>query len=99
MKFPKVKVSLKKEDPYARPADPIPLPEPKAPEVSGVYDAMVLSQAKNPQWVYVRIGGMEGKFPVIIPRRLTGKLEGKQIKVEAITDVTGTSYRYVTPTY
>ena len=42
---------------------------------------------------------MEGKFPVIIPRRLSGKLDGKSIKVEAITDVTGTSYRYVTPSY
>ena len=98
MKFPKFKVSLKKQE-NIRPADPIPLPEPKAPEVSGIYDAVVLSQAKNPQWIYVRINGMDGKFPVIIPRRLTGKLVGKSVKVEAITDATGTSYRYVTPSY
>ena len=97
MKFPKVKVGIKKEEQYVRPADPIPLPEPQAPKVSGIYDGTVISQAKNPQWVYVKIQGLEGKHPVIIPRRLSGKLDGKQIKVEAITDVTGTSYRYVTP--
>ena len=96
-KFPKVKVGIKKEVVTERPADPAPLPE--APRLSGIYDAQVLSQAKNPQWVYVKINGIDGKHPAIIPKRLTGKLVGKSVKVEAITDDTGTSYRYVIPSY
>ena len=75
MKFPKFKVSLKKQE-NIRPADPIPLPEPKAPEVSGIYDAVVLSQAKNPQWIYVRINGMDGKFSLIIPVKPRGIMTG-----------------------
>lgn len=74
---------------------PQPIAEPDVPKQSGIYDAIVMSQARNPQWVYVRILGMDGKHPVIIPRRLTGKLAGKTVKVEAITDSNGTSYRYI----
>lgn len=98
MKFKKDKVSIKKEELPKRVADPMPLPErPNAPEVTGVFQGMCLSQAKNPQWIYVKLSTMEGKIPVIIPRRLTGKLVGKKVYVEAISDSTGTSYRYVQP--
>jgi hypothetical protein len=56
--------------------------------------ANVISQARNPQWVFASVEGVEGKSIVAIPRRLTNKLEGKQINVEVITDENGTSYRH-----
>jgi len=56
--------------------------------------AVVQSQARNPQWVFASIDGVEGKCVVAIPRRFTGKLDGKVINVEAIKDETGTTYRH-----
>ena len=55
---------------------------------------MVLSNAKNPNWVYCDITGIGGKKPVAIPRRLRGKLLNKRIPIHAITDATGTTYRH-----
>lgn len=95
MKLKKFAATMKKEEFTARPADPLPVPEPKPPEVSGIYEGLCIAQARNPQWVYVKLNNVEGRIPVVIPRRLSGKLEGKRIYVEAITDSTGTSYRYV----
>lgn len=54
----------------------------------------VLHHAKNPNWVWCEIHGMEGKKPVAIPRRLRGKLLGKRIPIHAITDANGTTYRH-----
>lgn len=69
--------------------------EPESPKQESVFVAKVLQQAPNPQWVYcIAIGKDLGKIPVIIPRRYSGKLVGKQILVEAITDNVGTTYRY-----
>lgn len=69
--------------------------EPDSPKQESVFVAKVLQQAKNPQWAYcTAIGKDLGKLAVVIPRRLTGKLIGKQILVEAITDNVGTTYRY-----
>jgi hypothetical protein len=56
---------------------------------------LVLYQARNPNYVFVKLNGQEGKVPVCIPRKLRDKLDGKRINVEAITDERGTSYRYV----
>lgn len=56
--------------------------------------AVVQAQARNPQWVFAVVEGVEGKSVVAIPRRLTNKLAGKTINVEVITDETGTSYRH-----
>lgn len=56
--------------------------------------AVVQSQARNPQWVFASIDGVEGKSVVAIPRKLTGKLDGKVINVEVIKDETGISYRH-----
>jgi hypothetical protein len=55
---------------------------------------IVLYSARNPNYVYVKLNGKEGKVPVCIPRRMRDKLDGKNINVELITDDTGTSYRY-----
>lgn len=56
---------------------------------------IVLHAARNPNYVYVKLHGREGKVPVCVPRRLKDSLTGKNINVEIITDDTGTSYRYV----
>lgn len=56
--------------------------------------AVVHAQARNPQWVFASVDGVEGKCVVAIPRRFTNKLEGKVINVEVIKDETGTSYRH-----
>ena len=65
-----------------------------SPEQPKFLRAVVQSQARNPQWVFASIDGIEGKCVVAIPRRFTGKLEGKVINVEVIKDETGTSYRH-----
>lgn len=62
--------------------------------VPNQFIGMVLSYAKNPNWVWCEIVGMEGKKPVAIPRRLRGKLLNKRIPIHAITDATGTTYRH-----
>lgn len=57
----------------------------------------VISEARNPRWVYAKIAGKEGRHPVAIPRKLRGKLLGKQILIDAITDAAGgTTYRHET---
>ena len=69
--------------------------ETAAPVKTAVFKAICLSQAPNPQWIYAKVDGIEGKTPVVIPRRLTGRLTGKRIEVEAISDSNGTSYRHI----
>lgn len=79
------------------PVQDIPV-EPKAPDVPKKTDqfrARVLKQALNPQWVYALDPQGIGKLPVVIPRRLSNKLIGKTILIEAISDNAGTTYRYV----
>lgn len=83
---PTVKESLKVE--------PTPIPP---PAVTKVFQAVVMQQAPNPQWVYAKAPDVDGKLAVIIPRRLKDKLVGKRIYVEAISDAIGTTYRYVQP--
>lgn len=55
---------------------------------------VVKYQARNPQWVFAVIEGVEGKCAVAIPRKLSGKLEGKAINIEVVKDETGTTYRH-----
>lgn len=94
MKVFNTKPTLKKGDKYERAPDPAPIPEkPKPPEQINIFEATCISQAPNPQWIYCKAQDKEGKLPVIIPKRLSGKLVGKRVTVEAISDETGTSYR------
>lgn len=62
--------------------------------VPSVFKATVLGAAPNPAWVFCAIEGVAGKKPVLIPYKLRGKLNGKPINVHAITDESGTTYRY-----
>lgn len=63
--------------------------------VPNKFKALVLMEARNPRWVYAKLEGYEGKVPVAIPRKLRGKLVGKNINVDAITDSAGgTTYRH-----
>ncbi len=59
------------------------------------FEAIVIRLAPNPSYVYAKIHGRDGTVPVVIPRRLAGKLVGKRIVIDAITDATGeTTYRH-----
>lgn len=58
------------------------------------FTAYVKAEARNPVWVYIVIPGMEGRHLALIPRRLCGKLVGKTIVVDAITDAKGTTFRH-----
>lgn len=53
---------------------------------------LVLHEAQNPRWVYVKIDGIEGKKPVLIHRRYRGRMLGKRIAINQITDDKGTTY-------
>lgn len=66
----------------------------ESPDKPKFLRAVVQCQARNPQWVFASIDGVEGKCAVAIPRKLTGKLDGKVINVEVIKDETGTTYRH-----
>lgn len=89
---PKVKAPVDEIEPVIEPVI-VPVED---PQQTSIFAAKVLKQANNPQWVYcVAVGQDLGRIHVAIPRRLTDKLVGKNIQVEAISDITGTSYRYV----
>lgn len=95
-RFKKQEPAPKKEEPVVEgPKADVPPEAP--PSVTKVFQVIVLSQAPNPQWVYGKSMEIDGRLAIIIPRRLSGKLVGKRIYVEAISDATGTTYRYVQP--
>lgn len=100
-KIGKLFAKLKKQDEPIQEAiavpPPVEMPPEAPPAVTKVFQAVVMQQAPNPQWVYAKCPEVYGKMAVIIPRRLTGKLVGKRIYVEAISDASGTTYRHVQP--
>ncbi len=51
----------------------------------------VLSPARNPDWVMVKLEHKDGKIPVKIGRKFRGKLIGKRILIDAITDASGST--------
>jgi hypothetical protein len=59
------------------------------------YIGHVTHDAPNPNYVYAHIKELNKKVPVVVARRFRGKLKGKNIKIEQITDATGSSFRYV----
>lgn len=60
------------------------------------YRGIVHSKAPNRSYVYVYIHEIQKKVPMVIARKFEDWLtKGKQVKVEAIEDDKGTSYRYV----
>jgi hypothetical protein len=78
------------------PVADIPVVEEAPPKQTDVFKVKVVQQAKNPQWVYCICNERDlGRIAAIIPRRLTNKLVGKYVLIEAISDANGTSYRYV----
>ena len=59
------------------------------------HGALVCREAPNPHYVFAKIDGQDGLKPVVVPRRLAGKLLGKRIEVDAIQDASGeTTYRH-----
>lgn len=59
------------------------------------YTGIVSAVANNPRYVYAYIEEISQKVPVVIPVRWATRVVKKKIKIEAITDLNGTSYRYV----
>lgn len=59
------------------------------------YKGIVTSEAPNPSYVFAYISEITMRVPVVIPRRLRGRLRGKKITIEMIEDEKGKSYRYV----
>lgn len=77
-----------------------PLPVNKTVEEPDVMKRVIVSGialgiAKNPQWIYVRLIPQNERVLAVIPKRFAQKIVGKHINLEAITDETGTSYRYI----
>ncbi len=58
------------------------------------HKAFVREEARNPRFVWCNLDGLEGRFPVAIPKKFRGKLVGKYITVDRITDIHGTTYRH-----
>jgi len=63
-----------------------------------IVKGLCLHDAANPNWVYCKLDGLEGKKPVAIPRRFHGRLVGKTIPIHAISDATGTTFRHASLT-
>jgi hypothetical protein len=59
------------------------------------YSGHVLRECPNPRYNYVYNKDIGKKIPMLVPRKWQGKLIGKVITFEAISDMKGTSYRYV----
>ncbi len=58
------------------------------------HKGQVIKVAPNKKYVYAYIRENSMKVPVLVPKKLAQKLVGKTILIEAIRDVSGTSYRY-----
>tara|TARA_A100000171_G_scaffold47190_1_gene52877 strand:- start:793 stop:1179 length:387 start_codon:yes stop_codon:yes gene_type:complete len=56
---------------------------------------IVVKECPNPRFVWVLCKEINKKMPVMIPRKMFGKLKGKLIMFEEIRDDSGASYRYV----
>jgi hypothetical protein len=64
------------------------------PGIMPVFEEMLcIKQHNNPRWVACSNSRKE-KVDVAIPRKLFNKLPGKWIRVEAIKDINGVSYRH-----
>ena len=59
------------------------------------HTGMVLSECPNPRYNYVHNKEINKKVQMLVPRKWQGKLVGKMVTFEAISDNKGTSYRYV----
>lgn len=58
------------------------------------YKAKGWRPAQNPRWLFCKVEGFDGVHPVAIPRKLQGRLVGKNFTVEAIEDVNGITFRH-----
>jgi hypothetical protein len=58
------------------------------------YTGRVLSECPNPKYNYVFSKEIGKKVAMLVPRKWQGKLIGKEVTFEAISDISGTSYRY-----
>ena len=67
----------------------------EVPEATAAHiNAKVLKVAPNQKYVYAYVREDKTKIPVLVPKKLSQRLVGKNITVEVIEDVNGVSYRY-----
>jgi hypothetical protein len=59
------------------------------------FKGIVIQEAPNPKWNYVKHPVTKKRVPVLIHRRWHGRLVGKEITFEAIEDDKGVTYRHV----
>tara|TARA_R110000744_G_scaffold49249_3_gene107029 strand:- start:324 stop:704 length:381 start_codon:yes stop_codon:yes gene_type:complete len=59
------------------------------------YMGHVVGECPNPRYNYVVNKEIKKRIPMLVPRKWQGRLIGKVITFEAISDNKGTSYRYV----
>ncbi len=59
------------------------------------YRVKILQECPNRCYNWAFIKEIEKRVPVLIPRRVWGKLIGKIVNVECIADENGESYRYI----
>ena len=59
------------------------------------YTGNVVGECPNPRYNYVVSRVIGKRVPIMVPRKWQGRLIGKEITFEAISDNAGTSYRYV----
>jgi len=59
------------------------------------HEGNIVGECPNPRYNYVVSKSIKKRVPMLVPRKLQGKLIGKKITFEAISDNKGTSYRYV----
>ena len=58
------------------------------------YEGKVIRPAANPNYVYAFIPEINKRVPTVVARRWRGRLKGKNILIEAIKDINGTTYRH-----
>lgn len=59
------------------------------------YRTKILKECPNKMFNWGHIKEIGKRVPVLIPRKFWGKLIGKYVTIECISDDTGESYRYV----
>ena len=59
------------------------------------YTGNVVGECPNPRYNYVVSKAIGKRVPMMVPHKWQGRLIGKKVILEAISDNAGTSYRYV----
>lgn len=59
------------------------------------FSGKVLSECNNKRYNYIYSKEIGKKVPVLVPKKLRGKMVGKRVTFEKIESISGSGYRYV----